>query len=741
MVEFTLAGEKGNVRRQVSLRPGHNRIEAEIPIPNPKLWTPATPSLYTLQSRLSVGDGKTDQVTERFGMREFTVRDGNYNLNGKKILIKASFWEGFYPNTLAFPPNRDIVRREVLLAKEAGFNVLRLWRKPPVPMILDVADEMGIMIIDAPPIECMDFWPQLAPETEHRIAIEVSELVHRDRNHPSVICWEVFNEVARSGIARLKQTMSLLARDTDPTRIVVDESGGWAGGAHAYLPYSYESQPINEIHSYRPSPVDPQTYQSYLGLGRPGFDTSSLAQSRSKMRAPDGIIFISEVGYGGLPDLPANVAQYQREGNPLTPDYRSHVSLLAGIGKAMSEMKWSEIFPDVSALCRASQRVQAEGNRLQLEALRLNPRINGYCVHAFTDGDWVLGAGLLDQFRNPKLTYESIKKVQTPLYVAVRVNPSNVREGEKGTLLIDSVNDRAPARGRIEWEIVGPGDRVLLHDSKTVTIGAGVTNLLEAPLPALAVSGTHIARVRFVPESGAPFENQRDFFYLAKKDLAAPDVAFALDDPKHEITPFLEARGIRYRQFSGNESDLPPVVVATDAPKDGAALLAYIARGGVAVFLKPPAIPFEASGSAATKPANKWLGDGGFPLKLWYAAARGNWVPVNHGIRKHPIFDGLPSSDFMGQVYLNVCANQTLVGANVPPIVGSLSIKIDNHSIDRNYLGLNEVWWGADLAAVPHGKGQMLLSTLRLKENLKTDPVAEKLLYNMIRWASSVAGR
>ena len=737
-VEFSLAGEAGKLRREVSLRPGHNSVQAEIPIANPRLWTPENPQLYTLESGLSVGADPVDQQKSRFGMREFTIRDGNYYLNGKKLLVKAAFWEGFYPKTLAFPPNADVVRREIRLAKEAGFNVLRLWRKPPAPMILDLADEMGIMIIDAPPIECMDYWPQLTPQTDHRVEVEIREMIERDRNHASVAYWELFNEIVRHGLARLKPGMSMLARELDPSRVVVDESGGWADGAHAYAPFSYDPEPINEIHSYLPAPVSPRSTNFYLTLGRPGFDKTMLG--RSKIIAPDGLMFVSEVGYGGLPDLPANVAEYKKDGNPLTPDYRYHLSLLDGFAKAMREMQWGELFSDAGALCRASQRVQAEGNKLELEALRLNPRINGYCVHAFTDGDWVWGAGVLDLFRNPKPTYDTIKQVQTPLYIAVRVNPSNLREGQTGKLMIDSVNDRAPARGRIEWEIGTPGGKVLLRDGKNVSVAAGVSSLVNTSLPAMGVSGSYAARVRFTPEKGEPFENERRFFYLAKGDLQPPDVPFAVIDPKHEIAPFLESRGIAVHEFSEDERTSLPVLVApayvtNDAPPGIESLLNYVSRGGIALFLKPPA-------TAVNAPANQSPRFGWFPLRLKLRLARGNWAPVNHGVRKHPIFDGLPAGDFMGQEYLNICANETIEGVKTPPIVGSLSYTSNpnNNRWNLNYLGPGEAWWGADLVAVPHGKGQMVLSTLRLKENLENDPVAEKVLYNMLRWAS-VSGR
>jgi beta-galactosidase len=732
-LELAVTGTASAVRQEIALRPGTNDLKFEVPIPGARLWTPDSPHLYTLAVRLRVSEQVADAVEQRFGMREFAIHGDSYYLNGKKIYIKAGFWEGFYPQTLAFPPNADVVRREIRLAKEAGFNVLRPWRKPPVPMILNLADEMGIMLIGAPPIECMDYWPQLAPETEQRIAIEIREMLLRDRNHPSVIYWELFNEIARHGLSRLKHNMSLLARELDPTRMVIDESGGWAEGAHAYPPYSYEPQAINEIHSYKRAPVESQTYDFYLHLAQPGFDVGPVG--RSQMKAPDGLMFVSEVGYGGLPDLPANVEQYKREGNPLTPDYRYSVALLESIQKAAREMKWNEIFPDTAALCRASQRVQAVGNRLQLEALRLNPRMAGYCLHAYTDGDWVIGAGVLDLFRNPKLTYETVKRVQAPLYLAIQVNPPNFSVGQSAKIRFQAVNEQDTRHGQLQWEIVAPDGGTVHRGQSQVSIAAGIGTLLETNAPPLGASGTYKVRVRF-----AGYENEHEFFFLADKDLQAPATEFAVFDPRREITPFLQTRGMHFREFRGAEN--LPVIVATDTSRNAETLrrftllMDYVKRGGTAVFLKTPGVRIG-MWAGAKNTDNTLVSSGVFPFQTRLRAARGNWDPVNHGVRPHPIFEGLPAQDFMGQAYLNVCASETIEGIHEPPIVGSLSFDFGARSEDRNYLGPKDAWWGSDMVVVPYGSGRMLLSTLRITENLGKDPVADKLFYNMVRWAGS----
>ena len=691
-------------------------------------------------------------MNQRFGMREFTIRDSSYYLNGKKILVKGGFWEGLYPGTLAFPANADVVRREIQLAKEAGFNMLRPWRKPAPPPILDIADEMGIMIVGAPAVECMGYWPQLVPETEQRIAAEIREMVLRDRNHPSLIYWELFNEILRPGLKRLKHGMSLMARDLDASRIVIDESGGYSEGASAYLPRSYEPEPVNELHSYLRAPVNSRIYDFYLHLAGPRFDPGMLF--KSVMAAPDKLIFVSEFGYGGLPDLPANMERYEREGNPLTPDYRYTHSLLVSIQKAMREMQWENIFSDAGALCRASQRVQAEGNQLQIEALRLNPRIAGYNIHAFTDGDWVIGAGVLDLFRNPKLTYESIKRAQQPVYLAVQMDPVNMREGEPGVMRIRSVNDGDTARGRLKVDVLGPASKVILRDERPVLIGAGVGDVLEMKMPVLAESGTHTVRLHFQAESGATSENEHEFYALAKKDLRPPTSRFSVLDPEKELTPFLSARGVQYDVFSGREEGVPVVVAAETARDEDTfrrfvQLVDYVERGGVAVLLKPPLARSQGMVDQAQRRfgrklvaanQNSLLRTGLFPLKLRAKDAQGRWIPVNHGVRAHAVFEGLPVKDFMGQIYQNVCAAETMDGLKTPPIVGSISFQEPTDRFRKNYHGPDDAWWGGDVVAVAYGDGQFVLSTLHIQEHLNADPVAEKILYNVIRWAALVSG-
>ena len=76
-----------------------------------------------------------------------------------------------------------------------------------------------------------------------------------------------------------------------------------------------------------------------------------------------------------------------------------------------------------------------------MESLRVDPRADGYCLHAFTDGDWVLGAGVLDVWRQPKAMYAALKQVQQPLYLAIRTAQANVYADRGTDLKITAVNE------------------------------------------------------------------------------------------------------------------------------------------------------------------------------------------------------------------------------------------------------------------------------------------------------------
>ena len=119
-------------------------------------------------------------------------------------------------------------------------------------------------------------------------------------------------------------------------------------------------------------------------------------------------------------------------------------------------------------------------------------------------------------------------------------------------------------------------------------------------------------------------------------------------------------------------------------------------------------------------------------------ATRGGWAAKSHVVSNHPVFDGLPTEMIMHGVYENVhptVAMSKIKGDYLAGLIGYDHFP-NNEIMVRHYNGPGEVWWAADVLETEFGKGTMLLSTMRIIEFLDKDPVAEKLLYNYINYAS-----
>jgi hypothetical protein len=705
---------------RIHLKPGKNESEWTLKIPDAKSWSPDEPNLYTLKVRV---DG-SDEETVRFGMRELTIRNNRFELNGESVYIKAAFFEGLYPNKLALPDSIEMARREIRMAKEAGFNMIRPWRKPPPPEWLDLCDEMGLMVVGGFPIECMKNWPTVTPHLRDRIESEVRSGILRDRNRACVVQWEIFNEIYREDLGRLKHGVSLLARELDPSRLILDESGGFAGGSSIYLPYALEPVVFNDVHSYPGAPLSQRAYEGFLALAKTedeirglGLDVPAVS-SRSVIK-PGLLTYVSEIGYGSLPDLVDNNQRFERTGNPLVPATRYHRELAQTYRTALKESGLDEVYPDLRDFCLDQQQIHGEGNKRMIEAIRLNSGTCGYAVHALTDGDWVVGAGLLDLFRNPKpALYEATKAANAERYIAVNVLPRNVYADKGAILRLTGINELPETGGKLTIEVVASDGAMVFEKEQDVVLKPGIGMLDELKLDTADWSGSYSVSVLLADHAGHPVaQNSVGMDVFGSAQLKASTAKVAVVGPI--LHGFLKSRGFSCSGFNDETPLSTPVLVAdTLSVKKQVKLKAFAEKGGTVVFLE--------------------LGDHPLPLRGGKRGAKGLWVGVAHVVREHPVFEGLPSNGLMGQIYENVWAMRTLTGLQTQPIVGSVTH--DFYPMKRglpDYLGPEPAWWGTDLGVVRQGEGRLVLSALRLVDNLGEDPVADRILFNLIHFAAA----
>ncbi len=729
------------------VRPGTSHLQRTFNVPDFQLWQLEDPFLYRVAACVRLQDKVSDLAEVRFGFREFTVKGKNFYLNGQKIILKTTFNEAFYPHSLAYPRDLELLRREFQLIKEGNINMIRPWRKPQPPVVYDLADEMGILFVGALPVECMDNWPRITPYTQQRIENEVTEMVLRDRNHPSIVIWEMFNEILRHGLKRLRHRTSLKARELDATRLIIDESGGFAGLGSIYLPEAYEPTKINEVHDYPGAPFDQESYDKLLILGKTEAELRAMGRtdvgSHTRSHIEPGLLTnISELGYGSIPDLEANMAQYRREGNPITPDYRIHERLYESYKKVLAQTGTDQIFPTFRDFVEACQEIHYTGNRLMAEACRINPDIAGIGIHSLNDGDWIVGAGLIDNFRNPKRAYYAMQEVFADYFIAVRPSHQNVYAGQDVQLLLTSVNDRETLSGTLSLRVMTPEGIILLDTQAQTALPYGIVDLETYTVPTRNVAGRCQVEVSFLGADSTEVKGHSSFYVLDPAGSTLPDQAVAVIDLDGALSTYLRTAGASFVPFAQDTPHHCPVLVnlngwsgeRLEACSD---LAHWVHGGGTAIFLSaPPMSTFNAQG----KERRLWghMEEGAIlPFATSYFNAKGTWVPCTHVVPEHPVYDGLPSGCLMGQEYREVVSRWSMETPVTDWISGTITYGwYAGEKHKQNYLGVSAAFHGADLTQKNHGAGRYILCTHRIIENLGLDPLADRLLCNLLRWVT-----
>lgn len=199
------------------------------------LWTPGSPNLYGLVLTLNQKNVILDKKYSRFGWRQFKIEGTQFLLNGKPIQIKGDSWH--------FMGVPQMTRRyayawyQMLL--DANANGLRLHAQVFPRFYLEMADEMGICVLDETAIWSSDGGPKIDSEIYWGACRKhVKGLIMRDRNHPSVFGWSVCNEtlpvtkhvfnappeLIEKNIQEINNWVTI-AKETDPTRTWISGDG------------------------------------------------------------------------------------------------------------------------------------------------------------------------------------------------------------------------------------------------------------------------------------------------------------------------------------------------------------------------------------------------------------------------------------------------------------------------------------------------------------------------------------
>lgn len=273
-----------------------------ISLENPELWSPDTPHLYQVVTKVydENGDILWDEMSNPVGIRwfEFDAENGFF-LNGESLkLIGTNRHQGYENQGNALRDEMHV--RDVKLLKEMGGNFLRVSHYPQDPVIMEMCDRLGIITsVEIPSVnritESEEFFENSAEMAR--------EMIHQNYNHPSVMIWNYMNEIMlrppydsdseeydayADSVAEYGKNLEKLIREEDPSRRTMLVFHGALS--------AYEKAQLVEL----PQLVGWNLYQGWYGGEFEGFD-GFLDNFHEKY--PEIPVFVSEYGAGADPRL------------------------------------------------------------------------------------------------------------------------------------------------------------------------------------------------------------------------------------------------------------------------------------------------------------------------------------------------------------------------------------------------------------------------------------------------------
>ena len=229
-LSHTIIDADGNIVARAEQRVGiaagsRGTDEQTINVPDPVLWNLDNPYLYTLRSTLTEGKRLVDEVDNVLGIRtiEYPL-DKGFLLNGQQVKMKGVNLHHDGGAVGAAVPERVWERRLEIL-KSGGCNAIRTAHNPPAPEFLDLCDRMGLLVMD----EAFDQWINGKNKEDYHLYFrewherDLTAMVARDRNHPSVVMWSIGNEIRDQRSAEgpgAAAEMIAICHRLDDTRLV-----------------------------------------------------------------------------------------------------------------------------------------------------------------------------------------------------------------------------------------------------------------------------------------------------------------------------------------------------------------------------------------------------------------------------------------------------------------------------------------------------------------------------------------
>ena len=707
------------------------KVTGTIDFPAAKRWSPTDPNLYQLKIAWLGKDGSADNKTQNLGFRWFEIRgidgDRQFYLNNKRIVLRTAISWGHWPVNGIYP-TPELARKHVEAAKALGLNMLNFHRGIGQTIVFDYADELGLLYYEEPggyrPGETSEFAKAFKRE-------KLLRMVRRDRNHPSLVIYNMINEAARDPKPNEIEDIKA-AHAVDETRAI-----------------TFSSQLYNKRYKGGKAPktpskgkmfMEPYDHEVYFqgwwddhNAGGPGVyldqhynsPTDYLRYSDHKSE----IVFWGEEGAIGTPHRLQFLRDDYKKAGRLGWDGDQYLGQYTAFDRYLRDKDFLGAFKDVDALTTDLGKVSHYYQGRVIENIRINNIVDGYVVNGWEGTKIENHSGMVDIFRNIKTDPQILNYYNQPLYVAVKLRNKVVAAGDSVIADFYIVNEE-DLKGTYTLEIRAQNaNGEIFSNSQAVDVIGGHTYgqllLSDITIPASQAGYTTVS-AKLVSQTGALGATGQERFFVVDNSQLKIKQTVAVRDKDGVMQGLLTEGGIPFKEYTGRSIPTESVMLVGAAIQPGFFNTAF--------RMNDPLLDWVANGNTMVviQGADVWADFLHLKEVIDYRGKRvlgRNWFGGNYFVKQHPLFDGLPVNQAFNWEYqvLAQYADRNRYGLRLlgeQAVVGCYA--------DHKQEALTAV------AIIPHGRGKIILSALdlvaALKAKSKAKVVAERLLLNYLRY-------
>jgi beta-galactosidase len=695
------------------LTSNNNTNTFSIKVDGIKPWSVNNPNLYVLKAMWKGKDGSVDNKNQRFGFRWFEVRyvngDKQFYLNDKRIVLRTAISWGFWPiNGIA--PTDEFAKKQIEDAKKIGLNMLNFHRTIGSTNVLDYADELGLLYFEEPggyqfPREL--FTPSNSVELMQRDFYvpcrreKFFRMVNRDRNHPSIVIYNLHNE--RGSEPALQDSTDMLdAHKLDPTRIIVYNSsnGQIKQGRDPrfklhLLPYDfkfYDYGWFDQHHAGGPGVYHNNIYRN---------PKDYLRYTDKK----DEIIYWGEEGAIGTPPRLQLIREdILKRGKNIGWESDTYLKWYDAYDSFLKNSGFNKVFKDVDAFTTSMGNVAYYYQGRVIENIRINNITDGYAVNGWESMILENHSGIVDNYRNPKGDINLIAKYNQPVFVSVKINEkvTSVGNSAKADFFIVNEVDLKGDYNLVVKATDAKGELFSKNIPVKISGGSVYGELLSEGMEIKLRNPGFTTVTAEIKSNNKTVAKGDDNIFAVELNTAGIDMNGMVADTNGVIKNYLSSVGINsLKQFTsgkptgkfmlvGEFNPPPERILVTD-------ILEWVNEGNTLIVINNTTkwAEYLASKEVIDYRGSQVLGT------TWYGG--------NYFVKNSELFNSLPQSCVFNWEYQCFAAyNKNRIGLrlfNGETIVGCVS----DHK--------KEVY--SALSIIPHGKGKIILCALDIFSCIK----------------------